>query len=377
MEARRPRGKPAKPRMQLPESVKKPLDHVILIAAVGAAISLMIILFIVLSGYLAAPIVRGTALDTVTRNVTLAKNAFLWCLWIGVIAAMIRHYRAESTGWIALLIGVACWTILPLVVRSKTEATTAQELMELGQSLISAFQTSGGMLAVVGLLRLGIGRIVILASPARMAARLGTQSAETMAIAAERAAERPSLMRRCWELHFCRTSLRSNCPRFIEGTSCWKRRSGCYCDQGLATRLLTGVGADSRAKVAEELEVAQRRARTQARRRPKQKAPCGECPVYLEHQKYKYRVVSWCAYPAAAAIIGGTVGFILQGYRWVEVELGSVLSQFQVLPHVLDERPLDQVAWLSAENAAVLLIGVLLVGLLLQLTELAIFRLKL
>jgi len=34
-------------------------------------------------------------------------------------------------------------------------------------------------------------------------------------------------------------------------------------------------------------------------------------------------------------------------------------------------------AWLSAENAAVLLIGVLLVGVLLQLTELVIFRVKL
>ncbi len=377
MQARKRGDRPAKLRMQLPESVKKPLEHVTLIAAVGAGISLAIILFIVLSGYLAAPIVRGTALDTVTRNVNLAKDAFLWCLWLAVIAAMIRHYRAESTGWIAGLIGLGCWAILPLIIRSKSQATTAQELRELGQSLVSAFQTSGGALVVVGILRVAVGRIIALASPARVAARFGTQSAETMAIAAERVSERPSLMRRCWELHFCRTSLRSNCPRLLEGTSCWKKRSGCYCDQGLATRLLTGVGADSRAKVAEELEVAQRRARSQARRRQKQKAPCGECPVYLEHQKYKYRVVSWCAYPAAAAIIGLAVASIHAAYRWLEVELGSTLAQFQILPHTLDERPLDQVAWLSAENGAVLLLGVLLVGVILQLTELAIFRLKL
>lgn len=377
MQARKRGTRSVKPRMQLPESVKKPLEHLTLLAAVGAAISLMIILFIVLSGSLAAPIVRGTALDAVSRNVTLARNAFLWCLWIGVAAAMVRHHRAESTGWVALLIGAGCWVILPLVVRSKTEATTAQELLELGQSLVSAFQTSGGLLVVLGMLRLGVGRIIVLASPARAAARYTTHSAEAVAIAAERASERPSLMRRCWELHFCRTSLRSNCPRFLEGASCWKKGSGCYCDQGLATRLLTGVGADSRAKVAEELEIAQRRARSRAQRRPKQKAPCGECPLYLEHQKHKYRVLSWLAYPAAAGIIGGSVAAIQAGYRWVEVELGSALSQLQVLPHALEDHPLEQAAWLSAENAAILLIGVLLVGVILQLTELAIFRLKL
>jgi hypothetical protein len=184
-------------------------------------------------------------------------------------------------------------------------------------------------------------------------------------------------MRRCWELHFCRTSLRANCPRFLESATCWRKRSGCYCDQGLATQLLTGVGANARAKVAEELEVAQRRARVRSQRQQKQQARCGECPLYLEHQKYKYRVLSWFAYPAAAGLIGLTIGFIRNGYHWVEVELGSVLTQFQILPHPLTDKPIEQAAWLSAENAAILMIGVLLVGVILQLTELAIFRLKL
>lgn len=375
MQPRKGEPRLAKSAVRLPESAKKPLEHLVLLASIGAAISLMIILFIVLSGYLAAPIVRGTALDTVTRNVNLAKNAFLWCLWIGVLAAMIRHHRMESLGWVAALVGAACWAGLPLVIRSKTDAATAQELMELGQSLITSFQTSGGALIVLGFLRVAVGRVIVLGSPAE--ARSTALSPEAAAIAAERAAERPSLMRRCWELHFCRTSLRTNCPRFLEGVSCWKKRSGCYCDQGLATQLLSGVGATARAKVAEELEVAQRRARSRAQRQQKQKSRCGECPVYLEHQKHKYRVVSWFAYPAAAGAVGAALGLIHSGYRWVEVELGSVLAQFQILPHALDDRPLDQAAWLSAENAAVLLIGVLLVGAILHLTELAIFRLKL
>jgi len=359
------------------QSLQKPLDHIMLIAAVGAVLSLAYLLFIILSGGLAYTIVAGTALADVSRNLNLAKSFFLWCLWILVVAATIRHYKTEGMGLVTMLIGAACWLILPLIVRSRIEPTSAPPLLSLGQSLITAFQSSGGAMLVLGFLRFGIGRVIALASPTRTAARFTTYSPEAAAIAAERALEKPSLMRKCYELHFCRTSLRSNCPRFLEGTSCWKAKSGCYCDQGLATRLLTGVGANARAAMAEELQAAQRRARTQAKRQQRKKTPCGECPVYLEHQKHKYRVISWFAYPAAAAIIGATVTLVRNGYDWIEWRLGDFLAQFQLLPHRLTDKPLESVSWLSAENAAVLLIGVLIVGLILQLTELAIFRIKL
>jgi hypothetical protein len=376
VQGRRRGAKEAKPVRFLPEFVRKPLEHVVLVAAAGVILSLIYLMFIVLSGGLAAPIIRGTALDEVSRNVNLAKTAFLWSLWIVVVAAMVRHYRTESTGWVTMLVGVGCWALLPMIVRSRTESTTAQELMQLGQSLITSFQTAGGALIVIGFLRVALGRIIVLASPTQAAMRFSSYSPEAAAIAAERATEHPSLMRQCWELHFCRSSLRSGCPRFVDGVSCWKKNSGCYCDQGLATRLLSGVGANARAKVAEELGVAQRRAQTQ-RKKKREKAPCGECPLYLEHQQHKYRVVSWLAYPAAAGIIGFTVTSIQNGYRWVELELGSVLANLQILPRTLSNQPLEQVAWLSAENVSVVLIGVLLVGIVLQLTEVAIFRLKL
>jgi len=365
------------PTRKMPQWVAKLLEHVLLVASIGGVLSLAYLLFVIFSGGLAYQIVAGTALEQVSRNVNLTKGVFLWCLWIVVFAAMLRHYKTESMGLVVMLVGAACWAALPLIVRSRTEATTARELLELGQSLIISFQASGSAMFVLGFLRFAVGRVIVLASPTRAAARLSTSSPESAAIAAERALEKPSLMRKCYEMHFCRTSLRANCPRFLEGTSCWKRKSGCYCDQGLATRLLTGVGANARAAMAEELQAAQRRARLESKKRKKPKAPCNECPVYLEHQKHKYRVVSWLAYPAAAAIIGGTVALLRQGYAEVEYRLGDFLAQFQLLPHPLSDKPLEAVAWLSAENAAIILIGVLVLGALLQITELLIFRVKL
>ncbi|MFB3882128.1 MAG: hypothetical protein ACE149_12750 [Armatimonadota bacterium] len=376
MQARRRDVKPAKPAWQLPRSVQKALEHVILVSAFGAVASLVYLLFVIMSGGLAAQLIAGTALEQVTRNLGLAKGAFLWCLWVLMLATMVRHYKVESTGLAAMLAGAACWAVLPLIVRSRIDSTSAQELLQLGQSLITSFQTTGGGLVVVGFLRFGIGRVILLASPARAAARFMIGSPDAGAIAAERALEKPSLMRKCYELHLCRTGLRTNCPRFLEGASCWKKKSGCYCDQNLATQLLTGISANARAAVTEELQAAQRRTRIQTKRQ-RQKASCSECPIYLEHQKHKYRVISWLSYPAAAAIIGATVTYIQYGYEWVEYKLGDFLAGFQLLPHRLSDAPLQQVQWISAENAAVLLIGVLLVGLILQLTELAIFRVKL
>jgi len=374
VEVRQRDSKSARVGSRLPESLKKPLEHVVMVASVAVLLSLAYLLFVTLSNGLAAQVVGGSAVEQVTRNLGLAKNILLWGLWLAVIAATVRHYQTTTMGWIAMLAGGACWGVLPWLISSRMSTTTAEPLMKLGQSLVSSFQAGGGALIVFGFVRVAAGRIMGLLSAGQGASLSGLSSGQAAALAAERAAERPSLMRRCWELHFCRSSLRANCPRFLEGVSCWKRKSGCYCDEGLATQLLSGMGANSRAKVAEELQSAQKRTRT---RRQKREVMCGECPVYLEHQKYKYRALSWGAYPLAAAIAGFGAAAIINAYHWVDSRLATMLDKFQILPHSLTNTPLDQASWLSAPNVTVVVVGILALGIILQLTEVAVFRLKL
>ena len=376
MEVRRQGSKPTRSGLRLPESMKKPLDHVVMVASILALLSLAYILFVTLSNGLAAPLIAGSALDEFTRNLGLAKNLLLWGMWVAVVAATIRHYQTVTMGWLAMLAGAACWGLLPWLISSRMSSATAEPLLRLGQSLVSSFQAAGGALIVFGFLRVAAGRIMGLLSAGQGASSSQLSSGQAAAIAAERAAERPSLMRRCWELHFCRSGLRSNCPRFLEGVSCWKKKSGCYCDEGLATQLLSGMGPNSRAKAAEELQSAQRRAKARGRRQRKE-VPCAECPIYIEHQKYKYRTLSWAAYPLAAAIAGFGAGAIINAYHWVDSRLGTALDKFQILPHSLTNAPLDQASWLSAPNVTVVVVGILLVGIILQLTEVAVFRLKL
>ncbi len=108
-----------------------------------------------------------------------------------------------------------------------------------------------------------------------------------------------------------------------------------------------------------------------------QKAPCGECPLYLDHQKHKYRVLSWVSYPAAAALVGISTEHIRTSYNWIEFKLGNLLAGLQVLPHTLTYRPYHEASWFSAEGAAVVLVGVVMVGVILHTMEFAVFRLKL
>jgi hypothetical protein len=280
------------------------LDQGIWLFSVAAVLSLTYLMFILMSGGLAAPLIAGSALEAVRHNVDMARQVFLWALWLGMLAVCIRHYRAEATGYMTLVVGAVVWLAFPALIRSKVPGTSAPDLVSLAGSMVDSFQTSGGALMVLGVLRAVVGRVILVSTASRSGAitrnaRFATAMAQT---SEEPIGGRPSLMRKCWELHFCRGSLRVHCPRYLDQKACWKARSGCYCDQGLATRLLDTVGSKVKVQVAEEMQSVQSRARQPekrvgtpptkrtAKRRPK--PPCGECPIYLDHQKFKYRVLS-------------------------------------------------------------------------------------
>jgi len=385
MGRRRPRAH-TEPGRKVRPAWQSLLEQGIWLTSVAALLSLTYLMFILMSGGLAAPIIAGSALEAVKRNVDLARQVFLWALWLAVLAASIRHHRSEATGYMMLLVGGVCWVLLPMVVMSKVPATSAaKDLLDLAYSMVASFQTSGGAMVVVGLLRVVIGRVILVSTAPRSGAATRSPLASAMAqISEEPVGGKASLMRKCWELHFCRGSLRVHCPRYLEQRACWKARSGCYCDSGLATRLLDTVGSKAKIQVAEEMQSVQSRVRQQQRRAAparaaartkRSKPPCGECPIYQDHQKFKYRVLSWLAYPAAAGLIGMFITHLRDGYEYLDSYLGGVLAgSVAAVPYA---QPLQEAQWLSAENVVIVLIGVFVAATILQLTEVVVFRMKL
>ncbi len=362
------------------------LDNVLILAGVTLVLCLGFLFYVLLSGQLAVPIIQGTAVDILERNLVIWRKVFLTALWVLVGVGLVRHYRVDSVAWLVALGGVACWWLLPMMITSKAVGG-APRLMETAQSLIASLQASGGALIVIGVLRVVIGRVIAIAyTPKGGFGARTPDSAALSEIAEKRAKARPSLMRKCWELHFCRGSLRVTCPRFLEGISCWKKKSGCYCDHDLASQLLSTIAAKHRVQVAQELDAAQSRAeayhkalaaKRQREARKKAGNPCRECPLYLEHQKYKYRTLAWGMYPLAALIVAFMLPTLRKGYAWLDIYLTDLLSQWRILPHKLSDAPIQYAPWLSAENAMIVMFGVLLLAVMLRLLEVGVFRLKL
>ena len=246
MGRRRPRAH-TEPGRKVRPAWQSLLEQGIWLTSVAALLSLTYLMFILMSGGLAAPLIAGSALEAVRRNVDIARQVFLWALWLGILAVCIRHYRAETTGYMAIVIGAVVWLAFPALIRSRVPATSARDLVDLATSMVDSFQTSGGALMVLGFLRAVVGRVILVSTAPRSGAiARSARFASAMAqISAEPIGGRPSLMRKCWELHFCRGSLRVHCPRYLEQKACWKARGNCAGSRTVTLHLVTGLEIDS------------------------------------------------------------------------------------------------------------------------------------
>jgi hypothetical protein len=386
MTAIRPGMPKPKPKKGLPPGLLRALENLLILSGLAALFSLTFLLYVVLSGQLSVPLIAGSALEVIQRNMLIALQVFTIALWVVVVAALVRYRQVESIGYLIGLAGLGCYLGMSMLVKNQMTPTSAAQLQAVAQQLVDSFQTTGGALLVLAFLRVVGGRLVALAYAPRGAVTARIPGSSALAeIAEERARGRPSLMRKCWELHYCRGSLRMTCPRFVEGVACWKRRSGCYCDQDLQTRLLSQMAAKARVQVAEEMDAVRTRAqlpqRVMAQRKKQQAlresgAACRECPLYLDHQKFKYRALSWVSYPLAAVLIAIFANQIRYGYHWVETSLGGWLSALQVLPQSTVDSQFQKIPLISAENAMIVMLGVLTAALILQVTELVVFKFK-
>ncbi len=99
---------------------------------------------------------------------------------------------------------------------------------------------------------------------------------------------------KCWEMPFCHDAVRELCPAFKAHKTCWKFGRGCNCDPDLVERLIasrvTGPARGARdsegAFIRSELEAEAPKSRSE------RTIPCSKCPIYIEHQRRKFKVVS-------------------------------------------------------------------------------------
>jgi hypothetical protein len=214
------------------------------------------------------------------QNLKWASQALSASLLAGAVASLILGYEDNRLGAIVGAIGLLLYVGVPLAIRNFVGLSAATSPMG------PLFRQTGYFLVMIGLLKALCDSAVWLWSlPDKVKTRHANVGVSNPAEAKQRIIAREANMTSpCWKLPFCRESIRKQCPAFLAKKTCWKFGRGCYCDEEMISRIVRGEALDM--------------IKAPTRQSRQGKAPCERCYIYLEHQTYKFRMLSPLALPA-------------------------------------------------------------------------------
>lgn len=298
-----------------------------------------------------------------------AFELFRFCAVVGILAMLTANYERIGLGWLGVILGVLMTFAGRVVITTLAAAGKVDGSNTYLAQLLDTVPNVGIIVLAMSAIRLVIGYIVTFIS--ERAVRDAKRAKTTIDVAGKNA-QRPGLVPQCWQMSRCRPAVRMNCPNFIDRKTCWKRRSGCFCDRNLANYL---VGAVERGETDEVMEVQKATASASvapsgkdvpklggirghmdnAQRRPwaQQKKLCHACPLFIEHQEYKYRYWHWIHLPITATIVAGCFSLFHLGYVQAAmfldafmkrlVELGNMPPNFKPDASTLTDSPFEYV----------------------------------
>lgn len=231
----------------------------------------------------------------ILSNFQLGLRVLLWGWALVVISVAHRLYRGESTGYVLALIGVASYWGVPLAVAVLLPGR-GDELMQL---LVAAGQRGGLFCLIPG----GIIMVYDLLGRVRGILSGGIRFGTVSLPKGHSIELQPGMLPlQCWMTNYCRPYVRDICPRHTGHTACWRVKEGCFCEEKILLRAfelkegsssfykqmhnILGVGGG-----VTNLTAAEKRQR------------CRRCPIYAEHQRFKYRLAVPFAFLAAVWII--------------------------------------------------------------------------
>ncbi|PQV64167.1 hypothetical protein B1R32_10611 [Abditibacterium utsteinense] len=254
------------------DALEGPASWLLRVAAVVGICALAYILAATLFG--GAGQSGNPKMAELTKNLDVASRTFMFCLIAASVATLLLGYEDNRLGIAVVVIGLLFHFGVPIVIKQFVGVTRAT------LPIAAHFRQGGYFVVMVGLVKAVADTAIWLWNlPEKMKTRHANVGVSNQAEAKQRIiAREANMMSPCWKLPFCRESIRKQCPAFLAKTTCWKFGRGCYCDTEMISRIVRG----------ESLDVI--KAPTQQSRQGK--PPCGRCYIYLEHQTYKFRMLS-------------------------------------------------------------------------------------
>ncbi len=180
----------------------------------------------------------------ILSNISLAAQLLSGGLTIGSLAAAFVLWGEDFVGYAmvigSVLIGLGVPEAYTFIGGDRESLkATAQTLTAFPKAMMAPLAIGGLLVARDVLYRLIRG---FQAKPMRHEKLIHGAGA-----AAESRPVRTSLFAKCWEGPYCREFIRTHCPVYVKRQSCWREKSGCYCEEdivsGAASRV-NGIALD-------------------------------------------------------------------------------------------------------------------------------------
>ena len=311
------------------DTLEGPISWVLRVALPIGGLALAFLLAAIFTGS-AANIKTNPTAVSLANNLSLAATVFGWCLVASALAAMLSAYEDNRLGAITVALGVALTFGAPLLLQQMVG-------LNLASAAISSHLVSAGkVLLAVGFIKalFDVG-IFLWGLPSKMKTKHASIGANRPLEAKQRQIARDANMfSPCWQLPFCREAIRKMCPAWLARTTCWKFGRGCYCDEEMIARIVRGEPMES---IKAPTKISQG------------KPPCGRCYIYLEHQTYKFRMLSPAVLPATIVICYFAYPLYQKFFSVFDQGLNALFKQMSFNPTSIT--PKDLVANSAAQEA--------------------------
>ncbi|MDW8104738.1 MAG: hypothetical protein RMK92_06960 [Armatimonadota bacterium] len=356
------------------ELLQNTLQLVAIVSAVGVAVAIAYLLWGVFSGMVTSWATLPPAERfRVEQNVHLAGRALLIATAAAAASLTLLYLQETAIGYLFLLASAVLALGVPLAILHLAPQTGQQ--VTLLPVVVVAFQQAGLLCLVPGII------FVVLDLWTRVTSgyfreMFNRSSLQYGAHVMRESQTSNRLLGKCWQLPFCRPSIRKNCPIYHARRACWREGVGCMCEERVILQALEGKGAPSPDPRQNVRFIPYNRTLTKEEKQER----CRNCIIYNHRQQQKYQVVAPMVIVAAVAVV---LHNAQQAQQLLYQALGVVdqfVARFAFLPASAElqymkieslARSSEFVSWMM-----IVIIGVIFVSYILRIVEYFIFQLK-
>lgn len=283
-----------------PSGVTEPLRNLVNLGWQLGGIVFALVTGYLLWGMMSDAMLHGLMLPEpdrlrVIRNIVIAGKILAASGLIFVVCACIRYYDEETLGYILMIMAAALHWGVPSLVDDKLsrypQHVSAQLMYILGQ-----FKLVGIGTMVLASLFILFDLYLRLSGVRKTTFR---QASSIKAPTGIEAKPRSRLYLSCWQMPFCRDAIRQYCTAWEQRRTCWRIKSGCYCDEDMVLKIMKKQQLARGFDVRFSETATRRKDLTPAEKRER----CRNCFLYAEHQKQKYKILSPLVFPLAFVIM--------------------------------------------------------------------------